>query len=563
MSRVQAGAGEPAKAGPEGAGPRTPLETEPWTETTADLTNVLKRGAGMAAIGVVILQIVTVAQTLVLGRLLGPHEVGIFAAGSVMMGVVAVFAQNTLSHALIQREHDIEDAANTVLIVTFVTGLLLALAVLVASPLIGALFHDSRVGLIAAANSGIMLLHSCPSVPDALMQRTFQFKRRRVIIDPAVSLTFASVSIVFAVFGCGAWAMVIGTYASATTWVLLSWWMAKWRPFRGRFSFRIWRELAGFSLPLLLDGIAERSRDMVQQVLVGRAFGTAGLGQFRYGSRIASLPSLAVVQICGYVLLPAFSRISGDRTRFRQAFLRALGWIWLAALPVGALLLAVGQPVVVLLLGEKWRAAGAAASAMAGIGLGAALYSVAAEAVKGAGRSRLLIWLTAINVGLGLPLIVLLLPFGLVGVGVAISITYMVAGFVTLVQARSVVGVSVRDTIACVMPSTLSALIALGVVMPLERFLVRSDQYPALLGLASIIAECVLFSVVYIGALRLISPTWYGSVRDVVVRVLAKLADRARRFGVSWSIPMALLDHANARTNTEHGSEESAWASRS
>ena len=551
MSRVQAGAGELAEAGPEGAGPRTPPETEPWTETTTDLTNVLKRGAGMAAIGLVIVQIVTVAQTLVLARLLGPHEVGIFAAGSVLTGVIAVFAQNTLSHALIQRERDIEDAANTVLIVTFVTGLLLAVAVLVASPLIGALFHDSRVGLIAASISGIMLLHSCPSVPDALMQRTFQFKRRRVIIDPAMQLTLASASIVFAVFGYGAWAMVIGMYASATTWVLLSWWMAKWRPFRGRFSFRIWRELAGFSLPLLLDGIAERSRDMVQQVLVGRAFGTAGLGQFRYGSRIALLPGLAVVQICGYVLFPAFSRISSDGTRFRQAFLRALGWIWLAALPVGALLLALGQPVVVLLLGEKWRAAGAAASAMAGIVLCAALTSVAAEAVKGAGRSRLLNWLSAINVGLGLPLIVLLLPFGLVGVGVAISVIYMVCGFVTLVQARSVVGVSVRDTIACMMPSTLSALIALGVVMPLERFVVRSDRYPALLGLASIIAECVLFSVVYIGALRLISPTWYGSIRDVVVRVLARLADRAR------------LDHANAHTNTEHGSEESPWASRS
>jgi len=551
MSRVQAGAGELAEAGPEGAGPRTPPETEPWTETTTDLTNVLKRGAGMAAIGLVIVQIVTVAQTLVLARLLGPHEVGIFAAGSVLTGVIAVFAQNTLSHALIQRERDIEDAANTVLIVTFVTGLLLALANLVASPLIGALFHDSRVGLIAASISGIMLLHSCPSVPDALMQRTFQFKRRRVIIDPAMQLTLASASIVFAVFGYGAWAMVIGMYASATTWVLLSWWMAKWRPFRGRFSFRIWRELAGFSLPLLLDGIAERSRDMVQQLLVGRAFGPAGLGQFRYGTRLAFLPALTVVQTCGYVLFPAFSRISGDGNRFRQAFLRALGWIWLAALPLGALLLAMGQPVVVLLLGEKWRAAGAAASAMAGIVLCAALTSVAAEAVKGAGRSRLLNWLSAINVGLGLPLIVLLLPFGLVGVGVAISVIYMVCGFVTLVQARSVVGVSVRDTIACMMPSTLSALIALGVVMPLERFVVRSDRYPALLGLASIIAECVLFSVVYIGALRLISPTWYGSIRDVVVRVLARLADRAR------------LDHANAHTNTEHGSEESPWASRS
>jgi PST family polysaccharide transporter len=528
MSHVQAGAGEAAKTGPERAGPRDPGETEPWTKTTADLTNVLKRGAGMSAIGFVIVQIVTVGQMLVVGRLLGPHEVGIFAAGSVLTGLVGVFAQATLYQALIQRERDVEDAANTVLIVTFVTGLLLAVAALAASPLMGALFHDSRVGLVAAANSGIMLLHSCPSVPDALMLRTFQFKRR-AIIGPAVALTYASVSIVFALFGYGAWAMVVGTYASTTTYVLLSWWMAKWHPFRGRFSFRIWRELAGFSLPLLIGGIAECSRQLVGQVLVGRALGTAGLGEFRYGYRIALLPSQAAVGIFAHVLFPAFSRISGDGIRFRQAFLRALGWIWLAALPVGALLVAVGQPVVVLLLGEKWRAAGAAASAMAGIGLGAALYSVAGEAVKGAGRSRLLNWLTAILVGLGLPLIVLLLPFGLVGVGVALSVTYLVYGFVSLVLARSVVGVSVRDTVACVLPPTVSALIALGVVMPLERFLVRSDRHPGLLGLASIVAECVLFSVVYIGALRLISPTWYGSIRDVVVRVLARLADPARR----------------------------------
>ena len=218
-------------------------------------------------------------------------------------GFAAVFTHGTLYQALIQREHDVEDAANTVLIVTFVTGLLLTLAVLVASPLIGALFHDSRVGLVAAASSGIMLLNSCPSVPEALMLRTFQFKRR-VIISPAVALTFASVSIVFAVFGYGAWAMVIGTYASTTTYVLLSWWLAKWRPFRGRFSFRIWRELAGFSLPLLIGGIAEYSRQLVEQVLVGRALGTAGLGQFRYGYRIAILPSAAAVGICAHVLFP-------------------------------------------------------------------------------------------------------------------------------------------------------------------------------------------------------------------------------------------------------------------
>ena len=91
----------------------------------------------MSAVGLVISQVATVVQTLVLGRLLGPHEVGVFVAGSVMIGFLGVVAEGSLSQALIHRKTDVEDAANTVLVVTFGTGLLGSLALLAASPLIG------------------------------------------------------------------------------------------------------------------------------------------------------------------------------------------------------------------------------------------------------------------------------------------------------------------------------------------------------------------------------------------------------------------------------------------
>jgi PST family polysaccharide transporter len=486
------------------------------------LADLVKRGAAMATIGLVICQVVIVVQTIVLGRLLGPEEVGVFAAGSVTIGFLLVFAHGALPQALVRRERDIEDAANTVLVATFVIGLLLGISVLAASPLIGALFHNSRVGLIAAATSGLLLLHSWSSVPNGLMQRAFQFKQRTVI-DPAVNVVFAIVSIVFAGFGYGAWAMVIGSYAAAATGIVLSWWIAKWRPFNGRFSFRIWRELTAFSLPLVLSEIGERARETFEQVLVGRNLGTADLGQYRYGYRMAWMPPLAIIQICCYVLFPAFSRIAGDDIRFRGAFVRALGWIWFATLPVGALLVIVGQPVVVLLLGEDWRPAGVAAAAMAGIGLGTALMSVAMEAIKGAGRSSLLNWMTALHLGLGVGLVVLLLPFGLVGVGIAISLTYIIVGCLSVELARSVISASFREIFACLAPSTLSALLAFAVVFPLEHLLVRSGQNIGPLGLASVVGESLLFTLVYLCVLRLISPTRYRSVRDVAHRAVARV----------------------------------------
>ena len=480
------------------------------------LGGTLKRGAALATIGMVLVQGVTVVQTLVLGRLLGPYEVGVYTAGSVLVTTLGMFAQGSLGDAIIQRKHDLEDAAHTAMAVTFGMGLLLALGAAAASPLIGIVFHDPRVGLIAAATSGLVLLHACPTVPDALMQRAFQFKRR-IIIDPAVSMTSAVVAITFAALGYGAWALVIGTYTSSVVWVGLSWWLAKWHPLRGRLSLRIWREMARFSLPVFLEGIGERFREVFEQVLVGRWLGTSALGQYRYGYRIAWLPSMAVIQICSYVLFPAFSRISGDPSRFRAAFLRALTWIWFAALPVGALLLALGPPTVTLLLGEEWRSAGNAAAAMAGIGLGVALASAAVEAVKGAGRSHLLNWMTALGLGLGIPLLIVLAPYGLVAVGIALSISYLAVGFLSVILARPVVGFSARDIGACLGATTLAATVAFAVVFPLERFGTRSADHGVLAGLLSIGAECFLFAVIYLAAL-FVSPRWRITFGDLARR---------------------------------------------
>lgn len=492
------------------------------------LAALLKRGAAMSATGLVISQLVMIGGTIVLGRLLGPTEVGIFAAAMVVTEFLVVFAQTTLIQALVQREHDIEEAANTVLVASFVIGLMVTVVVVVVSPLIGDLFQDSRIALIAAATSGTLLVRSWSCVPLGLMYRAFQFKLQ-MIIDPAVRISFASVSIVFAVLGYGAWAMVIGAYASAITELVLSWSMARWRPFRRRFSFRIWGELARFSWPLALEEIGVRGPEVFEQVLVGRYLGTTGLGQYRYAYRIAWIPAMAIVRAFSYVLYPAFARIAADRTRFRDAYMRALGWIWFAALPVGALMVVVGESVVVLALGEQWRPAGAMTAAMAGIGVGMALWAVSSVAIKGAGRTSLLNWMTALSLGLDVVLVLVLLPYGLVGVAIAISLTYLCVGCLGVVLARSVLSTSFRDIVSSLAPSTLSAMLAFAVVFPMDRFLVGSYQTSDLAVLVSVVGECLLFTVVYLGVLRLVSPNRFRSVRGVVHRAAARFPGLSRR----------------------------------
>ncbi len=471
----------------------------------------------MSAAGVGAVQVIALVQTLVLAHLLSPAEVGVFAAGTVLTTFVMVFSHSSLSHALIQRRTEIEDAAETVFRVTLGSGVVLAGMLLASAPVLSRVFHDPQVGSVAAVCSGTVVLTSLMAVPDAMMQRALQFERR-VIVDPANAVAFATVSISLAVAGFGVWALVAGYYVSVLVAATAAWWLSGWRPRRGRFSVPLWRELAVFAFPLLLESVVERALEAVEVMLVGQRLQTSALGNYRNGRRLAFLPVTAIIQICSYVLFPAFAQISGEPERFERGFLRAMGWMWLAVVPASALLGAIGEPVVVLLLGNEWRGAGVLVESMAGVGIGFALMSVCAEACKGAGRPQLINWMTGIGALTAVPLILILLPHGLFGVGVALSVSAILTGLTGLLVSRSVVHVSHGELAHCLLPPALAGVCAAVAAGLLERLLLHASEKSVVLGLGLVGLEALVFVALFTAVLQAISPTTLTPLRSAVRR---------------------------------------------
>lgn len=487
-----------------------------------ELATTVRRGAAVSAVTLGLVQIVSLVQTLILARLLSPEEIGLFAAGTVLSGFLIGFSEGGLRGALIQREDRVTDAADTVFWVTAASGALLAVASLLVSPLVGNFFQDDTAGVIAAVSSGTLLMHALTNVPDGLMQRRFNFKRR-LIIEPSRVLAYAVVSVSLAATGYGVWALVIANYAGLTVWLVGTWWLARWRPGVGRPTYRLWRDMAKFAAPLLAEGMVGRIRTGAETSLVGRTLQADTLGQYRYGQRLSMIPALAIVQIGSYVLFPAFSRVAGEPERLKAAFLRSLQWIWVASIPIAGLTLAVGEPAVVLLLGEEWRGAGLAVMAMSGYGVGVALQASGSEVIKASGRSSLLNWTTVTSLVVGIGLLAALLPLGLLGVGLAISISEIVIGIVLLVLVRRVVPFSAGRMAWLLTPPTIAAGVAMVAVGALERLVIRADTHGTFLGIVLLVVESLAYLVVYLGVLGLIAPSMR---RTLVAAVRTQLAKR-------------------------------------
>jgi O-antigen/teichoic acid export membrane protein len=489
----------------------------------AGLSGVVTRGAGLAGAGYVLSQLLTFVAYLVLARLATPADFGRFTAGAVVVSAGAVLGESGIEAALVHRRRQLEEAVNSAFLATVAGGVGLTLLALAAAPLVGLFFHSHETGVVAAVLSGWMLLRLMSIVPDALLMRRFSFARR-VFIDPLSTVFFAAGSIPAAAAGLGVWALVIGTYASALLNVVAAWLFAGWRPRPRLARLDTWRELARFGRPVVTGNLIRRAVMEIPVLALGRFSGPGALGQFTYATRVGTQSLGAVINVGGYVLLPAFSRLSAHDARFRTAVRTALRWLCVLSFPAGMLLVPLGTPAVVLVFGEQWRDAGHAASALGVYCAALGLDSIASEAWKANARTDMLPRMHGVSLLLTVVFVGALVQFGVVGVAIGMSAAAVgVAAYAVRGMAHAL-NIELADLVREIWPPALAACLMAGALFCLEHFVVRSDTRGTIAGLSLVAAEALLGFAVYLGFLAVLAPR---SVREL----LGAARDRLGRLG--------------------------------
>jgi O-antigen/teichoic acid export membrane protein len=490
------------------------IDPTEFVEPEGGLTNTVVRGAGLAGFGFVAAQALTLVAYLVLARLASPSDFGDYAAGSLLVNIGLLFTESGMLAALIHREDRIDEAASTATVAAFGSGLLFSLLALAASPLIGLIFHSSRVGEIAAASSGMLLARSLLIVPQALLQRRFSFLRR-VIIEPLGVVVFGIVAIVLCADGMGPWGLVLGYYAATIADVILSWALIDWRPRLRQVSYKMWRELVGYGRHVLAAHTVMLGTQQLPVLLIGRFSGSAQLGQYRYAERLSTTPLGLVIQAGSYVLFPAFARITGDRGRFRDAMLRSLRLMCTFSFPLVILLVPLGVPAAVILFGPVWRDAGYATMALTGGAVGNTVISFASEVLKADGHPELLTKVHVCLFSCTLVASLALLSLGLIGVAAGISLGALCASVYSLRQVRSLNAIVFREFSRAIAPALLASLFMAAVLTPIEFLVVEADTRGTALGLLLIIVEGLAGLALYVGTMAVIDRHTLGELRDL------------------------------------------------
>ena len=488
---------------------------EPTDETPqSSLTRLAVRGAGLSGVGYVAAQGLNLIAYVVLARLLTPDDFGVYAAATALLGLTLLFTESGMTSALVQRRDRVEEAANTALLASIVSGIAFGILALATAPILGAFFDSGEIGAVAAAMSGFVTLRILTVVPDAMMQRQFAFLRR-LVIEPAQVTVFAVAAIIAADQGMGAWSLVIGQYAGAVTDVLLAWILVRWRPRPRMATYGMWRELVGFGRHILVATSILRAGEQSDALIIGKTISESALGQFRYAFRVASTPFLLLLSTASYVLYPAFSRIAEETGRFQEAFLRSLRWMMILAFPLSLALIPLGLPITLIVFGPQWDPAGHAVQAMFAYTAAGTITSVVSEALKAAGRPDRLTPMHAISAIATAGTMLALAPHGLTAAAASMSIGVALAAAYGVLQTRKVLDVPLRHILGVMVQPFLAAVIMTGALVVVEGHL-DAASHGTLEGLGLLAVEGLVSILVYVAALAVLDRRLLSETRELV-----------------------------------------------
>lgn len=358
----------------------------------------------------------TFVATLVLARILSPDDFGVVAAIIVFLGLIELGSDVGMNATVVyEQERGVTARVQTAFTLNLLAATALTAVGVAAAPLVAALFGmESSTGLFRLAALNLLGI-GLGNIHDGLLMRELDFRRRAI---PGIVRAFVRgiVSIVLAIAGHGAGALVGGMLAGTAVWAITLWVMSPLRP-NFRVDRAIARSMIGYGAGAAVLEVVAVLGSRADAIVVGRVLGERALGLYSMAFRLPELLIASISWNISSVAFPALARKrAGDAPALANATLTQLRFQSLFAVPVAAGLAVLSLPIVVTLFGDQWAPAGPVMSAVAAAsGLTAVAFPLG-DVFKAIGRQWSIVALNLIQLPLLVGVMVAVAPAGIVAV---------------------------------------------------------------------------------------------------------------------------------------------------
>lgn len=295
---------------------------------------------------------VTFLVGLVLARLLSAEEFGVLGIITIFINLSITIIDGGLATALIRKKNVNDLECNTVFYSNLCISIFLMLLLLVSSDFIASFFEQPILSSTLSVMSLVLLINAFSLLPKTILIRNLDFKSQ-AIFSLVSSLLSGIIGITMAYCGFGVWSLV-GQQLSRQTFLMCGYWIAgKWRP-RWMFSRTCFIDLFGFGSKLLVANLINSIFKDSFLTVIGKIYSPRDLGFYNRAEQFNTILSSNFGQIVRKVSLPSLSQIQDDEERLRATYRKLMRYIAILSFAAVFTLAAVAEPLIIVLIGEKW-----------------------------------------------------------------------------------------------------------------------------------------------------------------------------------------------------------------
>ncbi len=447
--------------------------------------------------------VLQILAAVILARLLTPADFGLVAIITVLTNFAPLLIDFGLGDATTQRKTITPRQVSSLFWLSSGVGLAVAVALAAASPLIAALYRQPALGPIALCTGVTFVLWGASNQHLALLRRTMQFGRI-ARIQLLGSLGGIAVAIVLAVAGWGYWALVARPIANAACVVVGAWLGCRWRPGLPGFDPEV-KSMVRFGLHVVGFSVTYNVAKSVDRIALGLFYRPDQVGYYQNAITLYESSIFQVLAQVHTVGSAALSKLQSNVAALRQKYAAALSALAFFVMPAAAILSVTGEDVTVILLGEKWRAAGSLLRILALRGIPQVIEGSQGWLHLSIGRADR--WRNWGVVSLVVQTVAVLagLPFGATGVAVASVVASTLIAIPSASYAGRPIGIGSALVIRAVGPQLIGAVGAAAAGSALEITVLAHCS--GLVRIASSVGACAcVYLVIVVGLFRLSEP---------------------------------------------------------
>lgn len=366
-------------------------------------------------------QLITFVIIIVLARLLSPDAFGLVALASVFTSFLAMWVDQGISHAIVQRDELSEDHLNTAFWANVVLGALFGLCSAGFSGLIASLYKEPELQPIILWLSIVLVISGFSQTQIGILRRRMDFKslaKRSVIAKSIGGIS----GIIAAIAGCGVYSLVIQTLVHNVIAVIVLWNASDWVP-KLEFSWTKFRELYVFGVNVTASHIISFASNQFDSLIIGYFLGATALGYYRVGFTLVQRVSSLVGGVLQKVSLSYFSRLQDDLERLRRYLYQSVEYLSIVMFPLFLGLTYLAPDIVVAFFGDEWIPSIAIVKILAISSLIRIMLSLNETAIFALGMPKWVLWVRGGEAIIRLVSFILITPYGINYVAVVHLIT--------------------------------------------------------------------------------------------------------------------------------------------